>query len=121
MSSRNRNVSLRTCELSFHIFKRFAGASPVPLYTIGVWEGRVQRAICHDACLTCALTAIRRELERPDHSADRPPASNANDPEKPAWYVEYATTVRALSEEEALHLGEHDVARGSCIAKAIRS
>ena len=33
------------------------------LYTIGVWEGGVQRAICHDACIDCALAAIRREME----------------------------------------------------------
>ncbi len=52
----------RNAELSLHIFKRQTGSPEVELYTIGVWEGTHQRAICHDACLDCALGAIRREL-----------------------------------------------------------
>ncbi len=45
----------RNAELSLHIFKRQTGSPEVELYTIGVWEGTHQRAICHDACLDCAL------------------------------------------------------------------
>lgn len=51
-------------EFGLHFFKRWAGAKKVDRYTIGVWEGTHQRAICHDASLECALAAVRREMER---------------------------------------------------------
>jgi hypothetical protein len=51
-------------EFALHVFKRRAGAREVELYTIGVWDGSHQRAICHDACLECALDAIRCEMEK---------------------------------------------------------
>ena len=51
-------------EFGLHFFKRRAGAKKVDRYNIGVWEGTHQRAICRDACLECALAAVRREMER---------------------------------------------------------
>jgi hypothetical protein len=121
MSTRNREFSLKIGTLGFHVFKRIAPDSEVPRYTVGVWEGTVQRAICHDACLPCALAAIRREVEKSEQSEERGQAPDPNDTTKPAWYVEYATTVHALSEEEALRLAGHDVATGNCVVRAIRS
>jgi hypothetical protein len=44
-----------------------------------------------------------------------------NDQSKPTWLVQYATTVHASSEDEALHLGELDVATGNCTARATES
>jgi hypothetical protein len=121
MPTSNQEFSLTVFPLSFHVFKRTSADSQIPLYTVGVWEGTVQRAICHDACLACALAAIRREVETCQQSEKRPQALDPNDSTKPTWYVEYATTVHAVSEEEALHLGEHDVAKGNCVARATRS
>ncbi len=121
MSGSSQETSLTLGKLSFHIFKRVSGDSQVPLYTVGVWEGTIQRAICHDGCLTCALVAIRREIEKSEQSEAHHQISDPHDSTKPTWFVEYQTTVHAVSEDEALHLGEHDVARGNCMAKATRS
>jgi hypothetical protein len=101
---------------SFHVFKRQSREPKVDLYTIGIWEGTVQRALCHDACLDCALKAIRCEIEKRGQDMLLP--LDPNDTSKPAWHIEYTTTVHASSEEEAMHLAGHDVARGNCVARA---
>jgi hypothetical protein len=49
-------------EFGLHVFKRRSTTRQGNRYTIGVWEGTGQRGICHDACLECALAAIRREM-----------------------------------------------------------
>jgi hypothetical protein len=59
-------------EFGLHIFKRRASAQNGDRYTIGVWEGACQRAICHDACIDGALAAIRDEMERAGRSAVMP-------------------------------------------------
>lgn len=63
--SPNHNV-----EFGLHLFKRRAGKQGVDRYTIGVWEGTFQRAICHDACIDCALAALRREMENAGNPAE---------------------------------------------------
>lgn len=50
-------------EFGVHIFKRRASGQEGDRYTIGVWESTYQRAICHDACIDCALAAVRAEME----------------------------------------------------------
>lgn len=57
-------------EFALNVFKRRRGEPGVELYTIGVWEGTQQRAICHDACLECALNAIRYEMEKAGRAGD---------------------------------------------------
>jgi hypothetical protein len=51
-------------EFGLHVFKRRASGQKGDRYTIGVWEGTHQRAICHDACIDGALAAIRNEMEK---------------------------------------------------------
>ena len=51
-------------EFSLHFFKRLPGGQKSERFTIGVWEGSRLRAICHDACMECAVAAIRREMEK---------------------------------------------------------
>src|SRR5258706_14807426 len=46
------------------VFKRRASGQQGDRYTIGVWEGTYQSAICHDACIDGALAAIRDEMEK---------------------------------------------------------
>lgn len=60
-----------SAEVGLHIFKRRAGGQKGDRYTIGRWEDGQQRAICHDACIDCALAAIRAELEK----AGQPPVA----------------------------------------------
>jgi hypothetical protein len=55
-------------EFGLHIFKRRASAQNSDRYTIGIWEGACQRAICHDACIDGALAAIRGEMEKAGQS-----------------------------------------------------
>jgi hypothetical protein len=71
-----------SAEFGLHIFKRRAGETGVELYTIGVWEGTQLRAICHDACLECALTAIRCEMEKAGGAGDAPPQFGAKNAPK---------------------------------------
>ena len=56
-------ISNGNTEFGLHVFKRRAPGEQGDRYTIGVWEGTCQRAICHDACLECAIAAIRQEME----------------------------------------------------------
>ena len=58
-------------EFGLHVFKRRASGQECDRYTIGVWEGKCQRVICHDACIDGALTAIRNEMERDAHDLSR--------------------------------------------------
>ena len=51
-------------EFGLHVFKRRASGQNGDRYTIGVWEGSYQRAICHDACIDDALAAIRDAMEK---------------------------------------------------------
>ncbi len=55
-------------EFGLHVFKRRASGQKGDRYTVGVWEGTYQRAICHDACIDGALAAIRGEMEKADPS-----------------------------------------------------
>ena len=57
MTTPNGNI-----EFALHVLKRRASSGD-DRYTIGRWEGTVLRAICHDACLDAALSALRREME----------------------------------------------------------
>jgi hypothetical protein len=59
-------------EFGLHVFKRQASGQKGDRFTIGVWEGTCQRAICHDACIDCALTAIRNEMEKAGRSPVMP-------------------------------------------------
>ena len=72
-----------SAEFGLHVLKRRAGEPGVELYTIGVWEGTQQRAICHDACLECALNAIRGEMEKAGEAGDAPPQFGAKNTPKP--------------------------------------
>ena len=51
-------------EFGLHVFKRRASGQNGDRYTIGVWEGACQRAICHDACIDGALAAMGDEMEK---------------------------------------------------------
>jgi hypothetical protein len=55
-------------EFGLHVFKRRASGQNRDCYTIGVWEGTQQRAICHDASIDDALAAIRDEMEKAGQS-----------------------------------------------------
>ncbi len=55
-------------EFGLHVFKRQASGQKGDRYTIGVWQGMCQRAICHDACIDGALAAIRAEMEKAGQS-----------------------------------------------------
>ena len=59
-------------EFGLHVFKRRASGQKGDRYTIGVWEGKCQRVICHDACIDGALAAIRNEMEKAGRSAVMP-------------------------------------------------
>jgi len=58
-------------EFGLLVFKRRASGQQGDRYTIGVWEGTYQRAICHDACIDRALATIREEMEK----AGQPPVA----------------------------------------------
>lgn len=76
-------ILMGTCsstEFDLHIFKRRASGQERGRYTIGVWESTHQRAICHDACIDCALAAVRAEMEKAGQanvSIDRTEVSRA--------------------------------------------
>jgi hypothetical protein len=59
-------------EFGLHVFKRRASGQRGNRYTIGVWEGTCQRAICHDACIDGALAALRDEMEKAGQSTAAP-------------------------------------------------
>jgi hypothetical protein len=59
-------------EFGLHVFKRRASGQKGDCYTIGVWEGTCQRAICHDASIDVALAAIRDEMEKAGQSTAAP-------------------------------------------------
>jgi hypothetical protein len=56
-------ISNGNTEFGLHVLKRRASGQQGDRYTIGVWEGTCQRAICHDASLDSAMAALRREME----------------------------------------------------------
>jgi hypothetical protein len=56
-------------EFGLHVFKRRASGQKGDRYTIGVWQGMCQRAICHDAPIDIALAAVRNEMEKAGQSA----------------------------------------------------
>lgn len=64
----NEMSTNRNAEFGLHVFKRRASGQNGDRYTIGVWEGAHQRAICHDACIDDALAAIRDEMEKAGQS-----------------------------------------------------
>jgi hypothetical protein len=59
-------------EFGLHVFRRRASGQKGDCYTIGVWEGTQQRAICHDASIDDALAAIRSEMEKAGQSPAAP-------------------------------------------------
>lgn len=63
-SGANEMSTNGNAEFGLHVFKRRASGQRGDRYTIGVWEGTHQRAICHDACIDDALAAIRDEMEK---------------------------------------------------------
>ena len=52
-------------EFGLHVLKRRASGNQGDRYTIGIWDGTQQLAICLNACLDCALAALRLTLETP--------------------------------------------------------
>src|SRR6266852_2227919 len=64
VSGANQMSTNGNAEFGLHVFKRRASGQKGDRYTIGVWEGTYQRAICHDACIEGALAAIRDEMEK---------------------------------------------------------
>lgn len=62
-------------EFSLHIHKKAGDARRPALYTIGVWEATVQRAICHIQPIKDALVAIRSLLDEADRSPVGKPCS----------------------------------------------
>jgi hypothetical protein len=64
--------AMRNTEFSLHVFKRRTDGQRGDRFTIGVWEGIGLRAICHDACLTSALVALRHEIEDAGQPLEEP-------------------------------------------------
>jgi len=57
-------MSKPTCsEFALHIHKISGNKEHPDLYTIGIWDGTLLRAICHIQPIECALAALRRTLE----------------------------------------------------------
>lgn len=56
-------------EFSFHVHKKAGNGERPALFTVGLWEGTVQRGICHTQPIDDALAAIRRVLEEPERPA----------------------------------------------------
>ena len=50
-------------EFSVHVHKLMGNAQRPALFTIGLWEGNVLRAICYTQPLDAALLAVRKVLE----------------------------------------------------------
>ena len=65
-----------------------------------------------------SILAMVLVVFRPDLIASGKPQPGPNDTTKPKWHVEYATTVHAVSKEEAFNLAEHDFATRNCVARA---
>jgi hypothetical protein len=60
---------LNNSEFAFHVHRKAGDAKRPALFSIGVWEGKILRAICHTQPIDDALAAIRRVLEEPERPA----------------------------------------------------
>jgi hypothetical protein len=67
-----------------------------------------------------SILAIVLHVFRPDLFERGKPHPDPDDAPKPKWRLEYATTGHAASEDEALDLGQLDVAQGNCVERATR-